>query len=433
MGKLPSFLASVALFCAVTQLPSLWAAEPRSLRLDDVIKLSASVASVDLARLDAAIAHAGYGIEQAALRPRIDAVGSWTRQRLYLQTNNVPYALTPDNTVDARLRVGQAIIDLESWGRVRAAARRLEAAEAATTASLEAAASNAAAAFVALASADAYFEVRSQDLALAEELLKLAEAQVNAGASEGIAVTRAETRVAAARTALTAAEGNRRTSSITLARALRLDPAITLSCGDPLIETMGQSTVSVNNDEALKTAFQSRPELRVSLKLIAALHADYHAAQGARLPSIDAFADAGRIGPTTDDTTTTWRMGLEVRIPLLNGQNNVVDATHLRLEQQHILFADLKENIAAEVRTAIVYLETGQAGLASATHERQLAEQELRESRQRFAAGVAGNLEVIDAQRNLANARDRVVTALTTLVQARIGLSRAAGVATTLH
>ena len=409
------------------------AAESRALSLTEVIRLSASVAAVDLARLDAAIAQAGYGFEKSTMRPQVDAVAGWTRQRLYLQTDNVPYSLTPDNTVDARLRVGQALIDLEIWNRVHAAARRMEAAEAATTSSLEESAAQAAATYAALASAEAFHEVRTQDLKLAEELLTLAKAQVAAGASEGIAVTRAETRVAAAQTGLTAADGSRRSNSIALARALRLDTGVPISASEHLSETMGSSLAPTTSTEAVISALKARPELQVSGSVLAALEADVRAARGARLPTVDAFADAGRIGPTADDTTTTWRMGLEVRLPILNGQSSVVDAARLRTEQQVILNADLRERIMAEVRTAIVTLETGLAGLASANNEQRLSEQEVSEARKRFAAGVAGNLEVIDAQRSLATARDRVVTAMSIVVQARIGLGRAVGVATTLR
>ncbi len=418
---------------ALTSVSTVFSAETKTINLQDAIRLSASVAAVDLTRLDAAIARAGLDFEKSFARPQVEAVAGWTRQRLYQQINNVPYALTPDNTVDARLRVGQALIDLELWNRVHAAARRLEAADAATAVSLEQAAAIAAEAYATLAQADALFAVRSQDLALAEELLQVAQAQVKAGVSEGIAVTRAETRVASARTALTAAIGQQQVGTITLARALRLDPGMPIKISDPLSTTLGQSQAATTADNAIATALQSRPELRVSTKLLAALRADYNVARSTRLPTVDAFADAGRIGPQVDDTETTWRLGLEIRIPLLNGQKYLADASHYRIEQQYIIIDELKQDIAAQVRAALIALETGQAGLASATEEQRLAEQELSEARKRFTAGVAGNLDVIDAQRSLAIARDRVVSALSIVVRARIELSRAVGVATTLQ
>ncbi len=419
---------------ALAALP-LYAAEnaPRPLSLAEAIRLSASVAPVELTRLNAAIAHAGYGAERAGLLPNIEAVGGLVRQRTYQQIDNVPYSLTPDNTVDARLRVGQALLDLEAWNKTQAAERRLAAAEASTTLSLEDAAETAGVAYAELAANEALTGVRREDLVLAEELLTLARKQVEAGASEGIAATRAENRLAAARTALTAADGSLRASSIRLGRALRLDPATVFIPSDKLGSDMGSSNAPTAVNEAVSAAHRTRPELRVSAETLAAVQADFQAARGARLPKLDAFADGGRIGPEIDNTETTWRVGLELRIPLMNRSRYDAEAARYRVDQQRILQDDLGQQISAEVRTATVALETGIAGLVSAQEERRLGERELSEARARFAAGVAGNLELVEAQHSLSIARERVVNAQTILARARIGLARAVGVATTLH
>jgi outer membrane protein TolC len=406
---------------------------PRALTLEDAIRLSAAVAPVDLARLESAIARAGYGAERTALRPTIDVVAGWVRQRAYLQTDNVPFSLTPDNTVDARLRVGQALIDLQAWHATQAAARRLAAADASTVLSLEDAAVTAGSAYADLASAQALVAVRKVDLALAEELLALARAQVEAGAAEGIAVTRSENRVAAARTALTTAEGAVRTRSITLARALRLAPTATLTTSQGIDSDLGVSRAPTVATEAVVAARRSRPELRVSAEVLAAVQADFRAARGARLPTLDAFADGGRTGPEVDDTETTWRVGLELRIPLVDRSRYDAEAARYRIEQEQVRIDDLDQRIVAEVHSAVVSLETGAAGLTSASEELRLAERELAEARTRFGAGVAGNLELVEAQRSLSLARERIVGAQTALAQARVRLARAVGVATTLR
>jgi outer membrane protein TolC len=171
----------------------------------------------------------------------------------------------------------------------------------------------------------------------------------------------------------------------------------------------------------------------VSDENLAAVQADFQAARGARLPKIDAFADGGRSGPEFDDTENTWRVGIEMRIPLMDHRRYDAEAARYRMDQQRIVRTDLTQRVAAEVRFAIVALETGIAGQESAQEERRLAERELSEARTRFSAGAAGNLELVEAQRSLSTARERVVSALTILTRARIGLARAVGVATTLR
>jgi outer membrane protein TolC len=407
-------------------------AAPRTLTLEESIRLSASVAQVELSRLDTAIAQASYGAEHAGLLPQIDAVGGWMRQRQYTQIGETAATISPANTWDARLRVGQALLDLETWHRTQAADRRLAAAEATTTLSLEDAAAEAGYAYVDLATAEALVGVRREDLTLAQELLDLSRKQVEAGAAEGIAVTRAENRVASAKTALTAADGQVRSGSIVLARSLRLDAATVLVPGNKLATEMGASSAPQAPGDAVTSAQRNRPELHVSDETLAAVQADYRAARGARLPTVQAFADGGYSGPDIDDTERNWRVGLELRIPLMDRSRYDQQAAAYRIDQQRVLRDDLLQRISAEVRNAIVRLETGAAGLASAQEERRLAEQELREARARFEAGVAGNLELVEAQRSLSVARERVVTAQSVLVRARIGLARAVGVATTL-
>ena len=245
-------------------------------------------------------------------------------------------------------------------------------------------------------------------------------------------MTRSENRVAAAQTALTAAEGLQRSGSITLSRALRLDSGTVFTPSEKLGGELAASSAPHLVADALTTAQQNRPELRVSNETLAAIQADFLAARGARMPTLDAFADGGRIGPEANDTDTTWRVGLELRIPLVDRSRYDAQAAQYRVEQQRILREDLRQRIAAEVRNAVVALETGAAGLRSAQEERRLGEQELSEARRRFEAGVAGNLELVEAQRSLSIARERVVAAQTILVRARVGLARSVGVATTL-
>jgi outer membrane protein TolC len=62
-----------------------------------------------------------------------------------------------------------------------------------------------------------------------------------------------------------------------------------------------------------------------------------------------------------------------------------------------------------------------------------LAGDEIAQARERFASGVAGNIEVIDAQASLFRARDALIDARAAVVNARVALARAAGTARTLH
>lgn len=408
-------------------------ASSRSLHLEEAIRLSASVAPVGLARIDVAIARAGLGGQRMALLPQLAAVGGASRLTAAVQpVEENPSVVGPGNILDARLRLGQALLDLDAWYRTDAAGRRLAAADAAAVLAMEEAAAQAGLAYVTLASSEALVAVRREDLALAEELATQARARVAAGATESIAATRAATRVESARSDLVTAEGLAKRASIVLARAMKEDPATVFTAADTLGDGLAITTAPTDAPEAEALAARTRAELRVSTETLAALDAERRATQGARWPKLMAFADGGRTGPQVDDTVTTWQVGLQLTIPLIDRKPYDERSATLRLEREAISSQDLGERIRAEVRESLVSLTTAQARLVADLAARRLSEQELREARARFEAGVAGNLELIDAQLTRTRALEQVLTAQDVAARARVNLARAVGVATAL-
>jgi len=94
---------------------------------------------------------------------------------------------------------------------------------------------------------------------------------------------------------------------------------------------------------------------------------------------------------------------------------------------------DLRQQITADVDAALLDLRSAEAQQLVAAERLRLAADELVQARERFKAGVAGNIEVIDAQSNLIRARDTDIDARFAAASARVALARAVGVASTLH
>lgn len=405
----------------------------QELHLVDAIRLSATAVPVSVAKLDSAIARAGLGAQRATLLPQLSFTSSAVRQVEYFpQLNGDPASIGPFNVLDARLRVGQALIDIDAYNRANAAERRLAVAEASTALALEDAASRAGEAYLQLAQSQALIEVRTLDLTLAKELLGLAKAQVDAGTAEAITQTRAETRVADEQAALTAASGSVQQNTIILARALNLDPGAPLVAADTLNERLGAGAVPADLKAATEAAHRQRPELQVSIETLAAIEADRQAAKGARLPKLQAFADGGRTGSRLNNTLSTWEFGLQLSVPLLDRSRDDEIAARYRVEQQQLILADLRLQIDAEVRQSIVALENSRALLSATLESRRLAELEVDQARARFTSGVAGNLELVDAQTTLTNAREQVLSAQQAAALAQLRLARSVGVATSV-
>src|SRR5699024_10774934 len=103
----------------------------------------------------------------------------------------------------------------------------------------------------------------------------------------------------------------------------------------------------------------------------------------------------------------TYAVGATLSMPLFAGGriSGQVDAAASRLHQQRIRLRDVRNQIKQDVRTSRQTLRTLAQRVRAANTNLELARQEMKRTRDRFAHGVADNVEVVDAQSNLADAR----------------------------
>jgi outer membrane protein len=87
----------------------------------------------------------------------------------------------------------------------------------------------------------------------------------------------------------------------------------------------------------------------------------------------------------------------------------------------------LRNQIALEVKTALINLGSARNEVQVANSGVQLSNEEVDQARDRFRAGVANNIEVIQAQDSLARANDNQIAALYRFNQARADLARSIG------
>src|SRR2546425_4047909 len=132
---------------------------------------------------------------------------------------------------------------------------------------------------------------------------------------------------------------------------------------------------------------------------------------------------------------TTLFRSLQVTVPILDGfrREARIAEQNATVSESRVRERDLRQQIAAEVDAALLDLRSAEAQQVVAAERLRLAADELAQARERFKAGVAGNIEVIDAQSNLIRARDTDIDARFAAASARVALARAVGVASTLH
>lgn len=124
-------------------------------------------------------------------------------------------------------------------------------------------------------------------------------------------------------------------------------------------------------------------------------------------------------------------VGLALRLPLFEGGQisaHVMqdDAEVARLKAT---LTDLEQGVALEVRSSMLDLTAAGERVRVAKDGLDLAREQMTQSQDRFEAGVAGNLEVVQAQEALARASDDYIAALQAHNMSRMAIARARGTA----
>jgi len=414
---------------------------PVRLSFAEAVRRAASEApAVQLAGLRTDEATARVRQARGALLPSLSFAAGWLNRDFNSKAQGisfpgVPTIIGPFNAYDARFRVTQTLFDVSSFARVRAARAQVTGATAEGSAVAEGAAAGAALAYLRVARAGAQVVARRADSAVAADLVGLAQAQKNAGVSAAIDVTRARTQLVSAAGALLVARNQLDRAGIDLGRALGLDPGTPIEITDTLTAALPVADVPARADSIVVLALARRPDLAAELARGDAARTAQSAINAERLPRLDVAADYGMSGLTPSASIGTRQIGLQVSIPILDGFRREGRAAEQSavLRESDVRARDLRQQIAADVAGALLDLASAQAQLVISAERLRLAADELGQARERFAAGVAGNIEVINAQASLLRARDTDIDARFAAATARVALARAAGLARTLH
>jgi outer membrane protein TolC len=346
-----------------------------------------------------------------------------------------PELVPPFNNYDARFTATQTLFDFASIARVRAARAQADGSGAERGVVVEGAARTAAVAYLRAARAVASAAARRADSSIAAELVRLAAAQKAAGVSAAIDLTRARTQLAVSEGLLIVALNQSDRARLDLGRALGLDPTTPIALADTLSSALAAADVPADRDAAIARGVATRPDLRAEIARGVAARRTGWAIAAERLPRLTLEGDIGVNGPTVPRAIGTRQVAVSVSIPILDGlrrEGRLAEQSaiaHVSEVREH----DLRQEIAAEVEAALLDLHAVEAQQAIAAERMQLAEDELAQARERFAAGVAGNIEVINAQASLLQARDADIDARFGAAVARVALASAVGVAQTLH
>ena len=345
-----------------------------------------------------------------------------------LHISGVPTVIGPFGNFDSRASLTQTVFDWSSFGRTRSAEARLRAAEFSSKDARELVVLVIVSNYLLVIADQSEVESATSQRDTAKVLSEQTADQKTAGLASAVDVLRSRVQLEAREQMLIVARNNLAKEKLALARAIGLPlgqrfDAVTRV---PYCELMPSGL-----DEALQSAYQTRADFKGQASRVRSAELERGAASAERYPSLGVEADYGVFGVDPGSSHGTVDAVATLHLPIFQGgkvHGDVLRAdASLMGERQRL--DDLRASIDQEVRDAYLDLEASAEEVSVEKSAVELATQNLEQSRDRFAAGVTDNIEVVQAQDALAIASDAYIGSLYSYNLAKISLARSTGVA----
>jgi outer membrane protein TolC len=405
------------------------------LTLDQAVALAIKQnPTAQIAVLTAAQSQQDKNIAQADLLPQVSARISDEAQKVNLRAQfggktpfpGFPKTLGPYQLFSAGPSVSAPIFDLTLWQRYQAARHTLDASKASSLSTREQVILLVVSQYIGTLRAVANVQASQSRVDLAQALYDQAADLQKEGVGTGIDTLRANVELQNEKQRLLEAENDRETLLFGLSRLLNLDPRQKVELADSLGFF---DTPQPEVEASMEAALADRQEWKALASQIKAAQDQKKAAQDSRLPTVQFDGTFAYVGTSGNTTLPTYTYEGSINLPLFTGgriRAEVVraDLEIKKLEEQR---ADLRNQIALDVKTALLNLQSARSEVQVANLGVQLSKDEVDQARDRFKAGVANNIEVIQAQDSLSRANDNQIAALYRFNQARADLARSIG------
>jgi outer membrane protein TolC len=277
----------------------------------------------------------------------------------------------------------------------------------------------------AIASA-ARVETAQAQVETAKALYDKAVAQQQAGVAPAIDTLRAQVEYQSRQQQLIAATNDFAKQQISLARVIGLAPEQQFVLAD---KAPYEAFPIPDLQTSLQRAYSLRSDYKAAQDRLLAAELEHRAALAGYLPTLDVAANYGEIGSTPASVLPTYAVFGTLNIPIFQGgkvHSDVLKAD-ASLRQAQAQMADVKGQVDQDIRNALLDLKSSADQVEVAQSSVNLADQALIQSRDRFAAGVTDNLEVIQAQEAVASAHESLISSLYLNNLAKVSFARALG------
>ena len=341
---------------------------------------------------------------------------------------SLPPSIGPFSYFDARINFSQSLFDWKLINNARAAKQSVKSAEYTYRDARDLVVLAVGYTYLQAIADEARIQTAEAQVKTAQALYDQASDQVKAGTSPAIDALRAKVELQTRQQQLIQARNNFAIQKLTVARVIGLAPGQEFELTD---KSPYQPFEGISVEEALRRAYASRSDYQAAIT-------DTHAAEFARkaaaagyLPSLSFNADYGTGGAHPSNATQVYDLRGTLTIPIFQGgsvHGDILQAD-AKLEQARERLENLGAQIDADVRTALLNIQSSSEQVAVARSNIDLAEETLVQSRDRFTAGVTDTVEVVQSQEAVASAHEQFISSLYNYNFAKISLARALGLA----
>lgn len=403
-----------------------------SLTLDDAIRLGLRNNLGSVTEANTVLQAKGQRlVSRSSLLPNASSSLGETLEKLNLASEGLRSSLIPAvvtlNVLDGRIvRLNQSVVDLVAIRNLHSATQSFHAAQDSARNARD---------LIVLAVAGSYLQlVATQARVVAVRALveseravyKQSSDQLNAGVAVLVDVTRTQIQYQTDLQLLRSETADVEKQKLNLSRIIGLPLGSSLTVTDVFpYAPLPDLTV----EASLQRAVAARADLQAAKSSVRAAEAALGAAHAEYLPNVAVTGDYGFIGANPSQAISTYTVTGSINIPIFQGGRVQGDTAQARaaLNQRNAELQDTLGGIDHDVRTAFIDLNSAADQVGVAESNVTLSHQTLKQSRDRFAAGITTSVEVVQSEQAVAQADADYISAVYEHNLAKITLARSMG------
>ena len=366
------------------------------------------------------------------LKPVVNGTASYTRidPVVKLPFNGDILQFAPNNNYDVHVAAQYTVLDL---GRTRAnidlSRSRIASATDQVTVTQRDLAFSAAQSYHSILFAREAIRVQDAQIASLLQHQREMEKRVEGGVSTGFDVTTTKVRIAQAQNTKIDLQNQLLNQEVQLARLLhRPENGVV-----PVSGRFEYNPQAVDVQAALAAGSENRPEVKLAKDSEQTAIAQQHVTEASNRPSLNVLGQAGTkngyLLPNLERMRFNTVLGAQLNVPIYDGNRNKVQrvGAEAAVKGAQARIQDAQEQVRADVLQAVNNMQAAAARYDNSLVQIGQATEALTRAKARYRYGVGNNLDVLDAETQLAQSRLSRLQAIYNYTIGQYQLRRATG------